>query len=142
MITAQEAWEATNPAAPEESRIKSAQAIMAAVSANDVYLSSRSQIEQAIALAKGQAPPVHPDATPESSVITKKAADVLSGVATDAAEAVAGPGGAVAVKDAEAAAAAIESTATEIDPALAAEVRDDIAKIGAAVAKIGEKVGL
>lgn len=52
-ITAKEAWEATNPDMPEEERKASAERIMAGVAANDAYLNSRSEVEQAIALSKG-----------------------------------------------------------------------------------------
>lgn len=141
-ITAQEAWEATNPNAGEDARIKSAQQIMAAVAANDAYLSSRTQIEQAIALAKGQGPPVHEDATSQSSVLSEKAKEVLAGAADAVATEVAGPSGAAVVKAAEAGMSVIESTATEIDPAVAAEVKDDLAKVVTAVEAIGKKVGL
>lgn len=53
-ITAEQAWEATDPSKTDEEREASAAAMMAGVAANDAYLASRSELEQIVALSKGQ----------------------------------------------------------------------------------------
>jgi len=60
-ITAQQAWDATDPSQTDEERQKSAEAMMAGVAANDAYLSSRPELEQLIAKAQGGQVVAHAD---------------------------------------------------------------------------------
>jgi hypothetical protein len=52
-ITAEQAWDATDPSQPEEARKLSAANMMAGVAANDAYIASRGELEQLVLQSRG-----------------------------------------------------------------------------------------
>lgn len=60
-ITAQQAWNATDPAGTQEERQRAAEMMMAGVAANDAYLASRPELEQLMAQAQGGQIVAHAD---------------------------------------------------------------------------------
>lgn len=53
-ITAEQAWNATDPSMSDEDRQAAAERMIAGVNANDAYLASRGEIERLTALSKGE----------------------------------------------------------------------------------------
>jgi hypothetical protein len=84
-ITPKEALDATNPNLSEDERLASAQQIMAGVAANDGYLNSRSEIEQAITLAEGgQVALPHAEREAEAEKVAQDKSSIESTVVDDA----------------------------------------------------------
>lgn len=52
-ITAQQAWDATDPSQSDDQRKEAAQRIMAGVAANDAFINSRTELEQYVLHARG-----------------------------------------------------------------------------------------
>lgn len=84
-ITAQEAYDLTDPSLPDNARETAASNIMAGVAANDAYLSSRPQLEQIMARAAGaQIPPSHAELNPTiGTAVSTQGTDSIAGTVTE-----------------------------------------------------------
>lgn len=97
MITAQEAFEATNPALSQEQREKAALNILSGVAANDAYINSRTELEQVVIRAQGgQAPPPHDQVAADAAN-----ASAIQGTAQEEVAAIAAKAGGEVVHEAE-----------------------------------------
>lgn len=138
-ITAQEAWDATDPGASDEARQEAAARIMAGVAANDAYWDSRGDLEALKARAEGHgviSPPPQEGDTPTNVGTSTDKPAVVEGTATEepATALAAGDGGTPAAAADQPQEAAV---VPDPGPGIAPTDQDTIARLRAQVTNLG-----
>lgn len=124
-ITAQQAWDATDPNLTDTEREQGAQAIIAGVAANDAYWASRPELERLKELAKGeQVPPPHGSQEPVPTVSGTSTDHVIDGTSEDETDTKQVGSG----EPTEAVVAAAEAPATPVAPPPAANPPEDVSE--------------
>lgn len=135
-ITAQEAWDATDPGATEEARQEAAARIMAGVAANDAYWDSRTDLEALMAKAQGHGAVVAPaqEDTP-TGVGTSTDTPSIEGTATEEPPTALGAGGSGTPAAADAPPDA--QVVPDPGPGVAPSDQDTVARLRAQVTSLG-----